>query len=94
MCAGFYDLWKKIKEYLKYNIHHHRRIVKIVHKVVSFVLPMITLIVISNRIDNIPATIVIGFLLALGIAVKVTSDYLYVNRINVERLTGNFAETR
>lgn len=94
VCAGFYDLWKKIKEYLKYNIHHHRRIVNIVHKVVSFVLPMITLIVISNRIDNIPATIVIGFLLALGIAVKVTSDYLYVNRINVERLTGKFAETR
>ena len=94
VCAGFYDLWKKVKEYLKYNIHHHKGIVNVAHKVVSFALPVVTLMIISDRIDNIPATVVIGFLLALGIAVKLTSDYLYVHRINIERLTGRFAETR
>ena len=94
VCAGFYDLWKKVREYLKFNIQHHKGIVNIAHKVVSFVLPVIALFVISDRIENIPATVVIGFLLALGIAVKLTSDYLYIHRINIERLTGKFAETR
>jgi len=94
VCAGFYDLWKKIKEYLKYNIQHHKGVVNILHKVVSFALPVATLMIICDRIDNVPATVVIGFLWALGIAVKLTSDYLYVHRINIERLTGRFAETR
>ncbi len=94
VCAGFYDLWKKVKEYLKYNIHRHKGVVNIAHKVVFVALPLITLMLISDRIDNVPATIVIGFLWALGIAVKLTSDYLYVHRINIERLTGKFAETR
>ena len=94
VCAGFYDLWKKIKEYLKYNIHHRKGIVNFAHKIVFILLPVITLMIISDRIDNVPATIVIGALWALGIAVKLTSDYLYVNRINIERLTGRFAETR
>lgn len=94
VCAGFYDLWKKVKEYLKFNIQRHRGVVNILGKVVFLALPVVTLYIISRRIDNVPATIVIGFLWALGIAVKLTSDYLYVHRINVERLTGRFAETR
>ena len=94
VCAGFYDLWGKIREYLKFNIHHHKGVVNILHKVVFIALPLLTLVIISKRIDNAPATVVIGFLWALGIAVKLTSDYLYVHRINVERLTGRFAETR
>lgn len=94
VCAGFYDLWKKIREYLKYNISHHKGIVNIMHKAVSLLLPLLTLMIISDGIDNVPATVVIGLLWALGIAVKLTSDYLYVHRINVERLTGRFAETR
>ena len=94
VCAGFYDLWKKVRDYLKYKSHDHKRIVNILHKVVFFALPFATLMLISDRIDNTPATIVIGFLWALGIAVKLTSDYIYVHRINIERLTGKFAETR
>ncbi len=94
VCAGFYDLWKKVREYLKYNTTRYKGVVNLVHKVVSLLLPLITLMIISDGIDNIPATIVIGLLWALGIAVKVTSDYLYAHRINVERLTGRFAETR
>ena len=94
VCAGFYDLWKKIREYLKYKIEHHKGIVNIIHKIVYGLLPLMTVILISERIDNTPAAVVIGFLWALGIAVKLTSDYLYVHRINVERLTGRFAETR
>ncbi len=94
VCAGFYDLWKKVREYLKYKSHNHKRIVNILHKVVFFALPFATLMLISDRIDNTPATIVIGFLWALGMAVKLTSDYIYVHRINIERLTGKFAETR
>ena len=94
VCAGFYDLWKKVKEYLKYNVHRRKNIVNVVHKVVCLVLPVATLMVIYDRIDNVPATVVIGFLWALGIVVKLTSDYLYVHRVNIERLTGRFAETR
>ena len=94
LCAGLYDLWKKVKEYLKYNIHRRKGIVNVVHKVMFFSLPLLTLFIIGERIDNVPATVVIGFLWALGMVVKLTSDYLYVNRINIERLTGRFAETR
>ncbi len=94
VCAGFYDLWKKVVGYLKFNIHRHKKFVNILHKVVYFSLPLITLMVICDRIDNIPATVVIGFLWALGIVVKFISDYIYVHRINIERLTGKFAETR
>ena len=57
-------------------------------------LPVATLAIIAERIDNVPATVVIGLLWAMGIVVKLTADYLYVHRINIERLTGKFAETR
>ena len=94
MCAGFYDLWKKVKEYLKHKSRNHKKLVNILHKIVYFALPAVTLMIISERIDSTPATVVIGFLWALGLAVKLTSDYLYVHRINIERLTGKFAETK
>ena len=64
------------------------------HRIIYFTLPVLTLWFLHWRGIGGAGITVMAILWALGIVVSRTSDYLYDNNINVERLTGRFAETR
>lgn len=93
-CAGIFQLWHKIRDYWNYNYPSLQKTISVTHKVLYFGLPVLTLLFINSKIDNVAATLVMAVVWGLGIAVHRTSAYLYGNNINVERLEGRFAETR
>lgn len=69
-------------------------LVAILHRAISLSLPVLTLYFLYRRTGSASGVIVMGVLWALGYAIHRTSVWLYDNDINVERLTGRFADTR
>ena len=94
VCAGLYHIWGMVRKYIGYRLPEKKRMLKRIHHIIYFGLPVLTLYFLYQRGIEASATIVMGAVWALGIAVNLTSAYLYDNNINVERLTGRFAETR
>lgn len=94
LCAGIYDVWKKIRAYLTYNHPAYERYWNIMQKLVYYALPVLTLYAINVRTAETSGTLIIGFLWALGIVIQQISNYIYNNNINIERLEGKFAEFR
>lgn len=92
--AGVYHIWGMVRSYIGYRIPARKRLLRIIHRVVYFTIPVLTLVFLYYRGVGTSGIIVMSFLWALGIAVNLTSAYLYGNNINVERLTGRFAELR
>jgi ABC-type multidrug transport system ATPase subunit len=45
-------------------------------------------------LDNLPMVLIIGLLWGLGIAIYISSNYLYSKNINIERITGKIAGIR
>ena len=94
VCAGMYHIWGMVRKYLGYRFPARKKMLRRIHYVVYFSLPILTLWFLYWRGIGGAGISVMAILWALGIAVHRTSAYLYDNNINVERLTGRFADTR
>ncbi|MCK5700483.1 MAG: hypothetical protein KAI29_04995, partial [Cyclobacteriaceae bacterium] len=57
-------------------------------------LPLVNLVVFQYQWNNLPSVIIIGLLWYLALYIYVTSNNLFKNKININRLTGRFAGLR
>lgn len=92
--AGVYGIWKNIRKYLIYKLNGENRVIRIVSRLIYWGLPVITLLFLSSRFESLGLIIFISVVWILGLVINATSDYLYDNDINIERLEGRFAGLR
>jgi len=86
-------LWRKIRTYLFFRFREIR-FIKYLNRIVFWSIPLLILFALYKKLDNTAITVIIGFLWGFGIITYVTSQYLYRNDINIERITGRFAGLR
>lgn len=86
-------LWRKVRSYLYYRFENSKG-VKIINRVIFWALPPVILFELFKRMDNNGLVMMVGLLWFAGIAIYVTSQYLYDKNINIERVTGRFAGLR
>ena len=91
--AAVLYLWRKVRSYLYYR-YGDNRVTKIVNRVIFWSLPPLILFQLFRKLDNNGLVIMIGLLWLVGIAIYVTSQYLYDHDVNIERVTGRFAGLR
>lgn len=89
MYAATLYLWRKIRSYLFYRFENSKK-VKYLNRFVFWILPPLVLFGLNRMLDNIPMVLVIGALWGLGIAIYVSSNYIYTKNINIERIVGRF----
>ena len=90
MYAATLHLWHLVRSYL-YYCYPKNRIVRISNRIIFWSLPVIFLILLYQKLENPAMTAIIGVLWVIGIIIYVTSQYLYSNNINIERVEGRFA---
>lgn len=86
-------LWRMIRQYL-FHRYPNNRWVRIANRLVFWGVPLLILLAMFQRMDSPNLVIAIGLLFAIGIAIYITSHYLYDNNINIERVKGRFAGLR
>lgn len=90
MYAATLYLWRKIRSYLFYRFEGSR-VVRYLNRIIFWSIPPLILFGFYKKLDNLPMVLVIGALWGLGIAIYVSSQYLYLRNINIERIKGRFA---
>lgn len=83
-------LWRKIRAYLFHRFAGSRW-VKYLNRAIFWSIPILILWGLYRKLDNLPMVLIIGALWGLGIAIYVSSQYLYGRNVNIERITGRFA---
>ncbi|MDR1523828.1 MAG: efflux RND transporter permease subunit [Tannerella sp.] len=86
-------LWRKIRTYLFYRFAGSKA-VKYINRIIFWSIPPLILYGMYKKLDNPAMTAIIGIFWGLGIAIYVTSQYLYDKEINIERVKGRFAGLR
>ena len=86
-------LWRKFRTYLFYRFPDSRTI-RYINRFIFWSIPVLILFELYLKIENPAMIAVIGVLWATGIAIYVTSQYLYERNINIERISGRFAGFR
>ncbi len=86
-------LWRKVRSYLYYRYQENRQ-VRIANRIIFWGLPPVILFELFKKMDNNGLVVMTGLLWFAGIAVYVTSQYLYERNINIERITGRFVNLR
>lgn len=93
MYAATLYLWRKVRSYLFYRFEGSKT-VKYLNRFVFWSLPPLILFGLNKMLDNLPMVLIIGLLWGLGIAIYISSNYLYSKNINIERITGKIAGIR
>ena len=93
MYAATLYLWRKIREYLFYR-YEESKTVKQINRIIFWSLPVLILWGLNKKLDNFPMVLIIGVLWGLGVAIYVTSQYLFLKNINIERVTGRFVKLK
>jgi len=86
-------LWRKIRTYLFHRFPENR-IIHIINRIIFWGIPLVILFLLFQRLDNPAMVGIISLLWAVGIAIYITSQYLYENEIKIERISGRFAGLR
>ena len=86
-------LWRKIREYLFYRFEESKT-VKYINRIIFWSLPVLILWGLYKKLNNFPMVLIIGVLWGLGVAIYVTSQYLFLKNINIERVTGRFVKLK
>jgi multidrug efflux pump subunit AcrB/ABC-type multidrug transport system ATPase subunit len=86
-------LWRKIRTGLFYHFSESKA-VRYINRIIFWSIPPLILSGLYGKLDNLTMTAIIGILWAIGIAVYVTSQYLYEKDLNIERISGRFAGLR
>ena len=82
-------LWRKIRSYLFYRFEDSKT-VKYLNRIVFWSLPPLILFGLYKMLDNLPMVLIIGLLWGLGIAIYISSNYIYAKNVNIERIAGRF----
>lgn len=90
MYAATLYLWRKIRTYLYYRFEGSR-VVRYLNRIIFWSIPPLILFGLYKKLDNLPMVLIIGLLWGLGIAIYVTSQSLYAQHVNIERVKGRFA---
>lgn len=93
MYAATLYLWRKVRSYLFYRFEGSKT-VKYLNRFFFWSLPPLILFGLNKMLDNLPMVLIIGLLWGLGIAIYISSNYLYSKNINIERITGKIAGIR
>ena len=91
--AATMSLWQKIRSYLFYKFPESKTI-RYINRIIFWGLPPLFVYIFYIKLENTALVAVISALWAIGIAIYVSSQYLYENNINIERISGRFAALR
>jgi multidrug efflux pump subunit AcrB/ABC-type multidrug transport system ATPase subunit len=86
-------LWRKVRTYLFYRFAGSKA-VRYINRIIFWSIPPLILYGLYVKLDNLPMIAIVGVLWGVGIAIYVTSQYLYDREINIERISGRFAGLR
>jgi multidrug efflux pump subunit AcrB/ABC-type multidrug transport system ATPase subunit len=86
-------IWKCIYRYLCFR-RNNEKIIRRTNTLVIRILPLILLVVLYFKTENLNFIVIVGALWYLGLFVRETAQYLEDNKVNVERLKGRFAGFR
>lgn len=83
-------LWRKVRFYLYYR-YSENKWVRYINRIIFWGIPPVILFGLFLKMDNTSLVATVGVLWGIGIAIYVTSRYLYDNNVNIERVKGRFA---
>jgi len=94
-----FTVWKPLEELMKNKYKASGKILfnKIANygfKIILWGVPLVFLFIFSKRWDGLGMVIFVGVLWFLGLIVYSTSNYLYENNVNIDRITGRFGTMR
>jgi len=92
--AGINNIIKAVLEYVAYKNKSGAKTVTLIRRILYWALPVCAMIFLSTRIESKGFMVFIAVVWLLGLIIRKTSDYLYENNINVERLEGETASMR
>ena len=92
--AGINNIIKAVLEYVSYKYRQGAGLVTKLKKILYWVLPVCAMLFLNSRIESKGFMVFIAIVWVLGLFIRKTSDYLYDNNINVERLQGETAGMR
>ncbi|MBQ4280289.1 MAG: efflux RND transporter permease subunit [Rikenellaceae bacterium] len=87
------NLWNAVRQYIAHRCGNTRRL-RDVALLVFWGLPLVILYLLSTKLSTTSVVVVIGLLWMLALAIRMTSDYLYGNNVNIERVEGRWAGFR
>ena len=86
--AGINNIIKAVLEYVAYKFKQGAGLVARIKKILYWALPVCAMLFLNTRIESKGFMVFIAVVWLLGLFIRKTSDYLYENNINVERLSG------
>ena len=89
--AGINNIIKAVLQYVSYKSKGGAAAASKIRKILYWVLPACAMLFLNTRIESKGVMIFIAVVWILGLLIRKTSDYLYDNNINVERLEGERA---
>ena len=92
--AGINNIIKAVLQYVSYKFKRGGVVSSKIRKILYWALPICAMLFLSGRIESHGVMIFIAVVWLLGLCIRRTSDYLYGNNINVERLKGETAGLR
>lgn len=92
--AGINNIIKAVLQYVSYKFKRGAVVSSKIRKILYWALPICAMLFLSGRIESHGVMIFIAVVWLLGLCIRRTSDYLYGNNINVERLKGETAGLR
>ena len=84
------NLWNALRQFIGFRLGESRMLRRIT-RIVYWGIPAVLLYALSTSLHNVGSVIVLGILWIMGLFVRQTSNYLYGNNINIERVTGRYA---
>ncbi|MBO7111038.1 MAG: efflux RND transporter permease subunit [Bacteroidaceae bacterium] len=92
--AGVTHIINAVLEFVAYKSERGAKVVAVLKKILYWLLPICAMAFLSTRIESKGFMVFIAVVWILGLFIRKTSDYLYDNNINVERLEGETASMR
>ena len=89
--AGINNIIKAVLQYVSYKSKSGAAAASKIRKILYWVLPACAMLFLNTRIESKGVMVFIAVVWILGLFIRKTSDYLYENNINVERLQGETA---
>ena len=86
-------LWRMFRAFL---FHHFpgSKVVRYLNRLIFWSIPIVILYILYQRLENPAMVGVVALLWVIGIIIYISSQYLYDNDINIERLSGRFVGLR
>lgn len=87
-------VWNSVTPHLNSTFIHKTRLKSFIGNFLFWGMPLVNLVIFYFQWDNLPSVLIIGIIWYVALAIYVTSNSLFKNKININRLTGRFARIR